>query len=124
VTVALALDEKLPRAPMDEKAARRAIANVIKNAHEAVDDPGGRVDIRTGASAGGVWLSVTDNGPGIPEEKRRRMFEEFTTKVDGSGLGMLVVRKVMDQHGGRVDIESSPRRGTTVTLFFPTHIHA
>ncbi|MBI4395528.1 MAG: sensor histidine kinase [Elusimicrobia bacterium] len=110
----------LPRAQLDGKAAQRALANVLKNAHEAVvDDSGGKIAILTRPEEGGVSIAVSDNGPGIPEEKRRRLFEEFSTKRGGSGLGLLIVKKVMDQHKGHVRIESAPHHGTTVVLFFP-----
>ena len=119
VRLDLDLAGDLPRAHLDDKAAQRAVANVIKNAHEAAPDEGGRIAVSTDLAGGFVRVTVADNGPGIPEEKRGRMFEEFTTKTGGTGLGLLVVKKVMDQHRGEVAIESAPGGGTAVTLGFP-----
>lgn len=112
------LFEPLPLVPLDEREAKRAVANVVKNALEAVSEKG-TVTVSTHADATGVTLRVQDTGPGLSEEKRKHLFEEFTTKESGSGLGLLVIKKVMDKHKGRVAIQSAPGQGTTVDLVFP-----
>lgn len=108
-----------PQAWMEESEARKALLNAAKNALEAIGSQG-EVVIGTETRGEGVAIWVRDNGAGFPEEKRRHLFEETTTKETGSGLGLLVIKKVMDQHGGRVDIASAEGRGTTLTLLFPT----
>jgi|GEM_PF-2834123 signal transduction histidine kinase len=110
------LDEKLPPLRIDPLAVRRALANVVKNAREAAKS---RVVVRTEAEDGMVSVIVVDDGPGIPEEKKDRLFEEFSTKPGGAGLGLLVVKKVMDGHDGRVRIANSPGGGAMVRLEFP-----
>lgn len=112
------LKESLPLVPLDEREAKRAVANVVKNALEAVSEKG-TVTVSTFASDTAVTLRVQDTGPGLSEEKKQHLFEEFTTKETGSGLGLLVIKKVMDKHQGRVNIQSEPGKGTTVDLVFP-----
>ncbi len=76
----------------------------------------------------GVYISVTDNGPGLSEEDQKRIFERFfradpsrqRTSQEGSGLGLSIVDSVMQAHGGKVGVVSKPGQGTTFTLFFPT----
>jgi signal transduction histidine kinase len=111
------VDDKTPLCPIDEKEARKAVANLLTNAFEALGGEG-RVDISAAPQENGAALTIADNGPGIPEEKKARLFEEFTTKSSGTGLGLLVVKRVMERHGGKVVIDSGPQ-GTRVTLWFP-----
>jgi len=84
---------------------------------------GGEMLISTGIDkeSGLAWISVEDTGKGIPREHLDRVFDRFfTTKDSGLGLGLTVVRKVMEAHGGSVGIESLPESGTKVALCFPT----
>lgn len=108
-----------PRALLDEKEARKALLNAAKNALEAIG-PGGTVSLSTSAEEGTAVVTVSDDGPGFPPEKLEHLFEEVTSKETGSGLGLLVMKKVMDQHGGRIAIDSAPGRGTRVRLIFPS----
>jgi signal transduction histidine kinase len=65
-------------------------------------------------------LSVTDNGPGIPENLRARLFEPFVTgRVGGTGLGLAIVQRAVDAHRGLVLVDSAPGRGTTFTVYLP-----
>lgn len=93
--------------------------NLVVNAAEALDGPG---EIRIGARAdrGFVVFDVSDTGPGIPDELRERVFEPlFTTKPGGTGLGLAVVRKIVMDHYGTVEIESTELGGTKVTIRLP-----
>ncbi|MBK8576197.1 MAG: sensor histidine kinase [Elusimicrobia bacterium] len=108
----------LPPVALDEREAKRAIANVVKNALEAVSVKG-TVTVTTFGADGAAVMRVKDTGPGFSEEKKRRLFDEFTTKESGNGLGLLVIKRVMDKHKGRVAIESAVGKGTTVDLIFP-----
>lgn len=117
ITLSTQVAEGTPKILLDEREARKAVANVVKNALEVLGESG-KVDLLIGPSGNGAALTVADNGPGIPEEKKSRLFEEFTTKDSGTGLGLLVVKRVMDRHSGRVEVDSSPQ-GTRVTLWFP-----
>ncbi len=118
VALTTALEANLPLCPIDEKEAKKALMNILKNALEAVG-PGGKVEISTAPAGEHVRVLVSDNGPGFPPEKKARLFQEFTTKESGTGLGLLVVKKVMDQHGGKVELESEEGKGTRISLLFP-----
>ena len=102
---------------------RQAFLNVLRNAVEALGPTGGTVDIdvATGPGAGApIVVAVADDGPGIPEEVRPRIFHPFfSTKPEGSGLGLAWTRKVVDAHGGVVDVDSRPGEGTVFTLRLP-----
>ena len=97
-----------------------AIMNLIFNAVDAVKGKG-KINLRTGASDGGSWIEVEDNGPGIPEEIRNRIMEPlFTTKGNqGTGLGLPIVLAFTQKHGGRLDIESEPSHGAIFRMWFP-----
>ena len=65
-------------------------------------------------------VDVADNGPGVPEELNDRIFDPFfTTKIKGSGLGLGIVRKIVDAHDGRIDLSSSPETGTRFRVTLP-----
>jgi signal transduction histidine kinase len=85
-------------------------ANLIGNAIDAVAD-GGSVEVSARHEDGSVVVQVVDNGPGIPADLRERIFEPFfTTKPagDGVGLGLAIARRLVDQHEGELEIDSSP----------------
>jgi signal transduction histidine kinase len=103
---------------LDAGEARKAVRNALKNAIDAVSPRGGRVEVSARCQAGRLQVHIIDNGPGIPDEKKARLFEEFTTKASGTGLGLLVIKKVMERHGGSLSVESSPDSGTRLTLSF------
>ena len=99
--------------------------NLIKNAAEAAPEPGGEIVLSTSyqhgvrmALAGGdtrlhlpLLVSVQDNGDGIPEDLRSNLFDPFvTTKVNGTGLGLALVAKIIGDHGGVIEFDSQPRR--------------
>ena len=107
-------------AHFDEQKIQRAVHNLARNAAEAIGDRGGRFTIAVDRSDDGtVELSFTDDGPGVPEEIRSRLFESFTThgKREGTGLGLAIVRQIVEDHGGAISVESAPGRTCfTVTL--------
>jgi signal transduction histidine kinase len=81
---------------------------------------GGRLTVRTLREDGAALLEIEDTGPGIPEEVRGRIFEPFfTTKASGTGLGLAVVKRIVDGHGGEVSVRSRPGAGTVFSLRFP-----
>jgi len=110
---------ELPTVLADRGQVQQALFNVLKNALEAMDR-GGDLTIRARSEDDWVVLEVSDTGVGIPAEKLTRVFDAYyTTKSDGSGLGLLIVLRILRAHGGRVDLASQPGKGTTVTLRFP-----
>jgi signal transduction histidine kinase len=95
------------------------LVNLIKNAMQAMTK-GGTLTLQTGEGPDGVWVSVTDTGGGIPQEQLNRIFEPFyTTKKKGSGLGLMIVQRIVRAHGGRIDLESQLDRGTTFRIWLP-----
>jgi signal transduction histidine kinase len=118
--VALGLELLGPeRAWLDGFQLKQAVLNLVLNALQA-SSAGDHVVIRTGGEGGRFEISVRDDGEGMPAEVRARAFEPFfTTREGGTGLGLPLVRRVVDRHGGSVELESEAGRGTVVTLVFP-----
>jgi PAS domain S-box-containing protein len=106
---------------VDGQRLRQAIANVLRNALEAVERrPRPRVEVRLYPRGPAAVVEVADNGSGISPEHREKLFLPFfTTKPTGTGLGMAIVKKIMDLHGGEIEIDSAPGYGTTVRLVIP-----
>ncbi|MGH7279546.1 MAG: sensor histidine kinase, partial [Candidatus Rokuibacteriota bacterium] len=118
--VARGLEDALS-ATVDGQRFRQVFANVMKNALEATDRrPGARVEVALYGRTAAAVVEVADNGVGILPEHRDKIFLPFyTTKPTGTGLGMAIVKKIMDLHGGEIEIDSAPGRGTTVRLVMP-----
>jgi signal transduction histidine kinase len=110
---------------IDPERFRRVIINLLDNACQAMASiPGARdemaVDITTGVEAGGLRIVVSDTGPGISPEVMPHVFEPlFSTKGFGAGLGLSIVKGIVEQHGGEIIIESPPAQGARVTIRLP-----
>ncbi|MGB0144805.1 MAG: sensor histidine kinase, partial [Akkermansiaceae bacterium] len=118
--VKLDLVEELPTLDLDPTQIKQALYNVIRNAYQALDQDNGEIAIRSHTNDYEVTLSIADNGTGISPESMGAMFEPFrTTKTEGTGLGMLIVRRILREHGGELEVESEEHVGTKVTLYFP-----
>lgn len=112
---------QLPSAPLDPQQIQQVLVNLIKNAMQAMTK-GGTLTLQTGEGSDGVWVSVADTGGGIPQEQINRIFEPFfTTKEKGSGLGLMIVQRIVRAHGGRIELESQVGRGTTFRIWLPLH---
>jgi signal transduction histidine kinase len=121
VEITTALDPARPRAWADERQIRRVLRNLVKNACEA-QPSGGRVRISTagGGTDGMARVTVADEGPGIPPEVQAHMFDTgYTTKESGSGVGLTVSQRVIEQHGGTIEVDSAPGEGTRITVRLP-----
>lgn len=107
---------------VDKERLDRALWNVAINACQALPD-GGKVILRSERAGDGVCLSVEDDGSGIPEEVRHRIFEPFFSygKSEGIGLGMLIARKVAEEHSGQLIVESEEGIGTRVCFSLPAN---
>lgn len=107
----------------DPERLRRALANVITNALQAIEAKGEgarSLEVTTRRCAGRCEIVVRDSGVGIPDEIRERIYEPmFSTKNFGVGLGVPIIRNIMEDHGGGVEYQSKPGVGTTVTLWLP-----
>jgi PAS domain S-box-containing protein len=105
----------------DETKLTWALSNLVANAVRYTP-PGGRVRIDAEPTHDAVRISVSDTGPGIPPERQERIFERFTQyagEMGAAGLGLAIVRDIVQAHGGRVLLESAPGRGTRFTLELP-----
>ena len=97
----------------------QAMLNLIRNSLEAMPK-GGELTVGTWREAGQVRLRVTDTGNGMSEEQLKQVFAPFfTTKPSGTGLGLALVQQITSEHGGHVECESAPGKGSTFTLFLP-----
>jgi signal transduction histidine kinase len=120
IPVKLDLVENLPSLELDPTQIKQACFNVIRNAYQAVEQNSGEILIQSSVTDYEVRLSISDNGSGISPEAMGAMFEPFrTTKAEGTGLGMLIVRRILREHGGELEVESEEEVGTKVTLYFP-----
>ena len=121
LTVKAKLQSRLPLAPLDMTQMQQVLVNLVKNAMQAMTK-GGTLTLQTGEGSDGVWLSVADTGGGIPQEQINRIFEPFfTTKKKGSGLGLMIVQRIIRAHGGRIELDSDLGRGTTFRIWLPLH---
>jgi signal transduction histidine kinase len=119
VEVVRYLDPELPSVRLDRETFRSAILNLLLNAVQAME-AGGQLVIRTRAAGLGVLVELIDTGPGMDAETLGKVFRAFyTTKQGGSGLGLPTARKIIEAHGGTIDVESTPGRGTKVTIWLP-----
>ena len=112
----------LPAAQFDEGQIRQALLNLVRNAAEAVSGGGaaGHVWIRTRSAGDRVVVEVADDGPGIPEELRDRLFDPFaTTKQGGTGLGLALTHQIVKDHGGAMKVASVPGQGASFTIELP-----
>jgi two-component system cell cycle sensor histidine kinase PleC len=126
ITLKQDLQPGLPRVWADERASRQIVLNLLSNAIKFTP-PGGEVTVSLRPTAdGGQSLTVSDNGPGIPEEEIPTVLLSFgrgslaiKTAEQGSGLGLPIVKGLVDLHGGIFELTSKPRQGTQATVIFP-----
>ena len=115
------LEPGLPPVMGDRNQLRQVIHNLLQNAQDALagtENP--RIDVSTGRNMDEAVLSISDNGPGIPEAIQKRVFEPYvTTKAKGTGLGLAIVKKIVEEHSGRILVESNMPRGTLVRINLP-----
>ena len=116
---------------LDRDRFRQIIVNLVDNAAQALVDPGWTpaddrqrtITVRSETAGPHVRISVTDNGPGIPQDRLPKIFEPlFTTKSFGVGLGLPTVRQIVEQHGGTIDVESTVEVGTAFTIWLPRQV--
>jgi two-component system, sporulation sensor kinase E len=149
VRLSVALDHDIPFAEFDPNQLAQALLNLVKNALESFGDvsdrkasdqaafsprqgfpsgdgawgPGTRqptVEMRTELKGSEICVHVIDNGPGMPEEDLKKIFEPYyTTKFSGTGLGLAIVSRIIEEHKGRMDLTSKPGQGTMVSLVLP-----
>lgn len=111
----------LPKIQCSPSQLNQVFLNLITNAAQAIEGSG-KIFIHTSAEAGGVAARLLDTGCGMTEEVKARIFEPFfTTKPvgKGTGLGLSIVYRIVEDHGGRIEVRSAPGKGTEFTLHFP-----
>ncbi len=114
----------LPRGKGDERRLAQAVLNLVSNAIKFTDV--GEVRVQATASNGSFVVSVSDTGPGISPADQQRIFEEFqqvdsssTRKKGGTGLGLSIAKRIVELHGGRMWVESTPGEGSTFSFMLP-----
>ena len=119
IQMRLALPSALPSVLIDRAQMEQVFFNLVKNALEAMKD-GGALDIAVAADDRDVRVFFRDNGSGMDAATLSRIFEPYhTTKEEGTGLGLMVSRRIVRAHGGEIDVESKPGTGTTFTVRIP-----
>ena len=123
-TLLLDLADDMPPIPLDPNALHQALMNLVMNAVEAVPTRTGSVTIRSrfDANRREAEIAVLDNGPGIESDRQSQVFEAFisTKGQRGTGLGLAVTRKIVEDHGGRLSLQSQPGRGACFVISLPT----
>jgi PAS domain S-box-containing protein len=120
ITIEHDLDDNLPPVPIDGRLLRQAILNVALNAVQALGSRGGTLTLRMKHDRGAVCIEISDTGPGIASEHQTRVFEPFfTTRPSGTGLGLTVVKRIVDVHHGETTLRTEPGKGTTFVIRLP-----
>jgi two-component system, sporulation sensor kinase E len=119
ILVETELRADLPLLEVDRAQLKQAFYNVIKNAFQAMKS-GGILRVRTDVDDRFVSISFADTGGGIPEAEMSKIFEPyFTTKASGSGLGLLIVRRIVREHGGEIELLNDAGKGLALTMKLP-----
>ena len=134
----ISFTSRLPDGPLparfDARLLSQAFTNVVKNATEAIAAVPpellgqGAIDVHARAEDGHVIVDVVDNGIGLPQENRNRLLEPYvTTREKGTGLGLAIVRKIIEDHGGRIELLDAPAvaeggRGAMMRLILPQDV--
>jgi len=122
-TIVFESDETLEPVRADEKDIKRCLLNIVVNAIDACGEQGGVIRVSTGSSEkdGHYYIKVEDNGCGIPEEHKDLLFEVFfsTKGSKGTGLGLAVTKKIIDEHQGSIEVTSSVGKGTSFIITLP-----
>jgi signal transduction histidine kinase len=119
IRVEAAMPDSLPTIMGDDDQLRQAFFNILRNSMQAMTQDG-LIGIECGVRDDYVDIRFSDNGSGMSTEQITRIMEPYyTTKEEGTGLGMLIIERVVRGHGGELGIESSPEAGTTITISLP-----
>jgi two-component system, NtrC family, sensor histidine kinase HydH len=119
IRVSLNLFPELPEAYFDQAQIKQVLLNLIKNAWEAMPVEGS-ISITTGVEKNRIMVSIEDTGAGIPEDKLKEIFNPFfTTKDKGTGLGLAVIQRIVQDHQGDIRVDSEPGRGSRFIFYLP-----
>jgi signal transduction histidine kinase len=119
IIISTQADDSLPPVMADPVRLTQALLNLLINAIQAVER-NGRVEASARATDGWVTVAVSDSGPGIPPEKLASVFDPyFTTKTEGSGLGLWIAQQIATAHGGSLSAQNGPSGGAVLTMRLP-----
>jgi signal transduction histidine kinase len=125
--LAVEIDDTLPEVAADRDALELVLLNLLINAHKYTGE-NKRILLRARAGEGAVVFEVEDNGPGIPKAERKRIFEQFyrmddllSRKTEGTGLGLAIAKRVVEDHGGRIQVTGEPGKGSRFSVSLPIH---
>ncbi|MBE0416637.1 MAG: PAS domain S-box protein [Coriobacteriia bacterium] len=122
VTISEHYAPDLPRVMADPDQLKQVFLNLVTNAVQSMEESGGTIDISASEQGDFVVITVSDTGPGIPREEIGKVFDPFySTRDAGTGLGLTIVHRIIDEHDGHIEVESSPE-GTTFRLSLPMAI--
>ncbi len=120
IEIQLAVAPGVPDLHGDEELLRQAFLNLLRNAIQASPPGSAPIEITVSPESHQVCIQVSDHGEGMPAEVRDKVFDlYFTTRKEGSGVGLALVQQAVEMHGGRIELESKPGRGTTFTICIP-----
>jgi signal transduction histidine kinase len=108
----------------DQRKLERALYNLLLNACEAAPSVGGKVEVTAAEVGGSIEIAVADNGPGIADSIRERLFHPFVSygKENGTGLGLAVVQKIVQDHGGEISVERTVQGRTVFRIILPGRV--
>ena len=119
IAVSIECPDVLPRVSIDQQQIKQVYFNLIKNAIEAMPD-GGTLKIAFTVGDAFLTIAIQDSGHGIPAHDMGRIFEPYhTTKTKGTGLGLMIVQRIVQEHGGQIEISSKPQAGTCFRILLP-----
>jgi len=121
IAIRLYCDHSIPLIQMDGDRVRQALLNLVLNAQHALEEQeDGEIALTTQVRGENLVVSIIDNGPGIRPELLDRIFKAwYSTRPDGSGLGLPIARRIITEHGGDIRVQSELGRGTRFDLIFP-----
>jgi signal transduction histidine kinase len=117
------LTAEIPKITADRVQLQQVFMNLMLNGIEAMKDAGGELTVTSHLQDGQLQFSVSDTGVGLPAEKMDQIFSAFfTTKPQGSGMGLAISRSIVESHGGRLWAAANDGRGATFHFTLPTHV--
>lgn len=112
------ISEDLPIISLDQTKMRQALLNLLRNAQQAITNDHGKIIFTASPIPRGIRITISDNGCGMNDAEKKDIFLPFVThKPDGTGLGLAITKQIIDAHGGNIQVESTPGKGTTFYLF-------
>ncbi len=121
IEVDRAFDDDLPLAQLDSGQMKQALLNIILNANQSMPD-GGQLTVNARKTNDHISIDIADTGDGIPPDRLDKLFDLFySTKKEGTGLGLPIAGRIVDMHGGEIRVESQEGKGTTFSVILPIH---